>query len=273
MNKKNRLKILARQKSNIKAQGNELMLYGVIGDYWDDLDGKKVVELIKSMSGDITVRVNSPGGDVFDGVAIMNALKAHNGKVTVVVEALAASIASIIAMSGDEIIMSEGSFLMIHNPWTIAVGDAKEFEHMAGVLTQLGGTLADIYSKKTGKVKAEIQDLMDAETWLDAKTAVEMGFADKTDAQVKNGVENFDLSVFSNVPDPLRVAAKVAKPATIRDYENFLHSAGYSRSESKLLASRGFDALPSRDVEEEIDSEKLLAAIEDTKQIFKQETI
>ena len=162
---------------------------------------------------------------------------------------------------------------MIHNPWTVAIGDAKEFEHMAGVLTQLGGTLADIYSKKTGKDKAEIQDLMNAETWLDAKTAVEIGLADKTDTPIEEGIEDFDLSVFNNVPDSLRISAKVAKPTTIRDFENFLHSAGYSRSESKLLASDGFSSLSSRDVEKGIDSEKLLAAIADTKKIFKQETI
>src|SRR5574343_647063 len=110
MNNRLKLKSLARQKSEMKAQGNELMLYGAIGSYFDEIDGKRTVEQINAMTGDITVRVNSPGGDVFDGIAIMNALKAHGekkGKVTVIVEALAASIASVIAIgAADELIMS-----------------------------------------------------------------------------------------------------------------------------------------------------------------------
>jgi ATP-dependent Clp protease, protease subunit len=182
MSKKLRLKALVRQKSEVKAQGNELMLYGAIGSYWDEIDGKKTVEQISQMKGDITVRVNSPGGDVFDGIAIMNALKAHDGKITVVVEALAASIASVIAIgAADELVMSEGAYLMIHNPWTIAIGDAAEFEHTAGVLRQIAGTIADIYARKSGKSKEDMQALMDAETWMDASASLEIGFADKAD--------------------------------------------------------------------------------------------
>jgi len=134
---KTRLKTIARQAGTFKAQGNEIMLYGVIGSYWEDLDAQKIVKAIKEMKGDITVKVNSPGGDVFDGIAIMNALKDHSkdgkGKITIVVDALAASIASVIAMAADELVMSEGSYLMIHNPWTIALGDATEVEQIAGV--------------------------------------------------------------------------------------------------------------------------------------------
>jgi len=275
MNNKLRLKTLARQKSEIKAQGNELMLYGAIGSYYDELDGKRIVEQIGAMTGDITVRVNSPGGDVFDGIAIMNALKKHGeekGKVTVVVEALAASIASVIAIgAADELVMSEGSYLMIHNPWTIAIGNAAEFEQVAGVLRQLAGTLAGIYARKSGKTKEEMQVLMDAETWIDSAKALELGFADKAEGEEAASVENFDLSMFNNVPETLRIAAKGTKPTTIRDFEKILRNAGFSRSEARAVASNGFGALNQREADEEIDSAKLLAALETAKKTFKQE--
>lgn len=275
MNNRLKFKSLVRQKSEVKAQGNELMLYGAIGNYFDEIDGKRTVEQINAMTGDITVRVNSPGGDVFDGIAIMNALKTHGekkGKVTVIVEALAASIASVIAIgAADELVMSEGSYLMIHNPWTIAIGDADEFEQTAGVLRQLAGTLAGIYARKSGKTKEEIQALMDAETWIDSEKAVELGFADKTAGDDLGLVSAFDLSVFKNAPEDLRIAAKGAKPSTIRDFEKILRNAGFSRSEARAVASNGFGALDQREAEEEMDSAKLLAALETVKQTFSQE--
>lgn len=275
MNNRLKLKSLSRQKSEAKAQGNELMLYGAIGSYFDELDGKRTVEQINAMTGDITVRVNSPGGDVFDGIAIMNALKTHGekkGKVTVIVEALAASIASVIAIgAADELVMSEGSYLMIHNPWTIAIGDAAEFEHTAGVLRQLAGTIADIYARKSGKSKEDMQVLMDAETWMDAAASLEIGFADKADGEEHSVASAFDLSVFKNVPEDLRIAAKGAKPTTIRDFEKILRNAGFSRSEARAVASNGFGALDQREAEEEMDSAKLLAALETAKQTLKQE--
>jgi len=274
MSNKLRLKALARQKSAVKAQGNELMLYGTIGSYYDELDGKKIVEQIKAMTGNITVRVNSPGGDVFDGIAIMNALKDHGkekGSVTVIVEALAASIASVIAVgAADELVMSEGAYLMIHNPWTIAIGDAAEFEHTAGVLRQIAGTIADIYARKSGKSKEDMQALMDAETWMDAAASLEIGFADKAEGEEPASVENFDLSMFDKVPEELRIAAKGAKPTTIRDFEKILRNAGFSRSEARAVASNGFGALDQREAEtEKIDSARLLAALETAKQTLK----
>ena len=274
MNNRLKLKSLARQKSEMKAQGNELMLYGAIGSYWDELDGKRIVEQINAMTGDITVRVNSPGGDVFDGIAIMNALKTHGekkGKVTVIVEALAASIASVIAIgAADELVMSEGSYLMIHNPWTIAIGDAAEFEHTAGVLRQLAGTIADIYARKSGKSKEDMQVLMDAETWMDAAASLEIGFADKAEGEDSELNSAFDLSVFKNVPEDLRIAAKGAKPTTIRDFERILRNAGFSRSEARAVASKGFGALDQREAEEGLDSAKLLAALETAKKTLKE---
>lgn len=267
MKNKLKLKAAARQTGSFRAEGNEIMLYGVIGSYWEELDAQKIVKHIKGLKGDVTVKINSPGGDVFDGIAIMNALKAHDGKVIIVVDGIAASIASVIAMAGSTIRMAEGAFLMIHNPWTIAMGDATEFRHTAGVLDQITETLVGIYSRKTGKAADEVKAMMNAETWISGVEAVELGFADLTDEQAAE-VSNFDLSVFNNVPEPLRIAAQAAKPGTIRDLEKILHSAGFSRSEAKAVASGGFGALTQREADAEINSEKLAAAIENRRSAF-----
>ena len=268
MKNKLKFKTLARQTGSFKAEGNDLMLYGVIGDYFDELNAQKIVNHIKSMSGHIVVSINSPGGDVFDGIAIMNALKDYSksgkGKIKVVVDSLAASIASVIAMAGDEVVVSEGGFLMIHNPWTIAMGDAEEFRHTAKVLDQITETLTDIYARKTGKPAEEIKAMMDAETWISGKEAVEMGFATSS-AETEpepEALKNFDLSVFNNVPESLKIAAKASKPQSIRDLEHILRNVGYSRSEAKAVASAGLGALNQREADEEIDTAKVLAALE-----------
>jgi len=268
MKNKLKLKAVARQTGSFRAQGNELMLYGIIGDYWDGLNSEQIVRHIKSMKGDITVKINSPGGDVFDGIAIMNALKDHSkegkGKVSVIVDALAASIASVVAMAGDSVTVAEGAFLMIHNPWTIALGEADDFRHTADLLDQITETIVGIYARKTNMVGDAVKAMMAAETWISGKDAVSMGFATaSTESEVEpDAVKNFDLSVFNNVPEGLRIAAKAARPQTVRELEHVLRNAGYSRTEAKAVASAGLGALEQREAETEIDSEKLLAAIE-----------
>jgi ATP-dependent Clp protease, protease subunit len=271
MKNKLRLKATLRQRGNFRAEGNEIMLYGVIGSYYDDLDGKKVVDAIKAMKGDISVRVNSPGGDVFDGIAIANALREHDGKVTVHVDALAASIASIIAMAGSEIVMCDGSFLMIHNPWTVAMGDASEFRKSAAILDKVAESMADIYAKKTGMERKDVFSLMDAETWFTAEEAVAAKFADfageapSEEETALAALAEFDLSVFDRVPESLKIAAKANKPQTVRELEKVLHNIGFSRAEAKAVASAGLAALERRDAGSDEDSARLLAALENRK--------
>lgn len=264
---KTKIKTLARQTGTFKAEGQCLLMYGCIGDWFDELEGKRVVEKIRSMTGDITVKLNSPGGDVFDGIAIMNALKDHSknkGRVTVSVDALAASIASAIAMAGDEIVMAEGSFLMIHNPYTLIIGDAAEMRKTADVLDQITDSLAGIYANKTGMSIEGVKALMSEETWIDPTAAIEMGFATRLDTEEEaEGFENFDLSVFDNVPEPLKIAAKAARPSTVRGLEKALHNIGFSRAEAKRVAAAGFGALVPREADTgEEDSARLLAALE-----------
>lgn len=129
----------------------------------------------------INLSINSPGGSVFDGIAIYNMLKSNPAQVNVIVQGLAGSIASVIAMAGDKLIMNSGSMLMIHNPFTMTMGNAKEMRSMADTLDQIAESSVDIYNSKTGLDKDVIRSVMDAETWLTADEAVEAGWADEKD--------------------------------------------------------------------------------------------
>lgn len=127
----------------------------------------------------ITVWIDSWGGDVFAGVGIYNALKEHKGKVTVKIDGKAVSAASLIAMAGDEILMSPGSILMIHNPWTRTIGEAKDMRHAADVLDEVKEAILNIYqSRVKTKTREEISQMMDDEEWMSARKAVAEGFAD-----------------------------------------------------------------------------------------------
>lgn len=168
-------------KAQTDSQPAQLLLDGDVASkswaWWGDVDAQAFSrELVKH--GDIDVVINSPGGDVFAGAQIYSLLKAHRGKVTVKVAGLAGSIASVIAMAGDEVLMSPAGCMMIHQPWTRASGDAREMEKTAAMLDEISGSLVNAYVAKTGKSENEIRRLMDAETWMNARSAVEMGFAD-----------------------------------------------------------------------------------------------
>lgn len=162
----------------------ELLLEGVIAStsWWgDEVTPKAFKNELKKHTGDITVRINSPGGDVFAGVSIYNALVEHDGKVTVKVDALAASAASFVAMAGEDIIMLPGSMMMIHNPWTFAMGNKDELAKVVEMLEKTGESISSIYEARTGKSKEEVAQLLEDETWMTAQEAVDLGFA--TEAQ------------------------------------------------------------------------------------------
>lgn len=127
----------------------------------------------------INVQINSPGGDVFDGLAIYNALVKHAATVDVEIDGYAASIASIIAMAGDTIRIADNAMMMIHNPWTIAMGEASDFRKTADTLDQVRDQLIKTYAKRTGQSAEALGQMMDAETWLESGPAVEQGFADE----------------------------------------------------------------------------------------------
>lgn len=194
----------------------ELLLYGVISDYswWDDEVTPKQFKADLDALGDvdeIKVFINSDGGDVFAGQAIYSMLKRHKAKITVYVDGLAASIASVIAMAGDTVYMPKNAMMMIHNPWTLAVGTADDFRKLADDMDKIRESLIVAYQDKSGLDREKIIEIMNAETWMTAEEAVELGFADEIEEAKKlvasiidgrlfiNGQE-FDLRRFKNPP-------------------------------------------------------------------------
>lgn len=131
-----------------------------------------------SGSGDITVWINSPGGDCVAAAQIYNMLMDYKGNVTVKIDGIAASAASVIAMAGNKVLMSPVSMLMIHNPMTVAMGDTAEMQKAIEMLSEVKESIMNAYEIKTGMSRAKISHLMDAETWMNANKAVELGFAD-----------------------------------------------------------------------------------------------
>jgi len=150
----------------------------------------------------ITVRINSPGGSVFDGIAIYNALKRYPARVTIIVDGIAASIASVIICAGDEIIMPENAMLMLHEPSAVVAGTADDLLSMAAALEKMRISLVSAYRGKSGLPDTEIKQLLANETWLSAQEALDFGFADRIEAPVKMAA-HFDLTRFHNAPENL----------------------------------------------------------------------
>lgn len=168
---------------SIKAKANdtaEISIYDEIG-FWG-VSAASFAQDLKSCGNNlkqINLHIHSPGGDVFDGIAIYNLLKNHPANVTVYIDGLAASMASVIAMAGNEVIMPENAMMMIHKPWGIQGGDAEDMRKYADLLDKVENTLIPAYANKTGKTPEELAEMLSAETWLNGKECVEQGFADK----------------------------------------------------------------------------------------------
>lgn len=237
----------------------EIMIYGDISTYnwWED-DGvvtpQQFNKDLQSLGDDIdvlNVRINSNGGSVFAGVAIHSMLKRHKAKVVVYVDGIAASIASIIAMAGDEIVMPKGAMLMVHHPWTYGMGNAKDFRKLAEDLDAISNSMQEIYIARTGIDSDELIALLDGETWLSATQAVEKGFANRIEENsqpiaasirmdgktaVINGVE-MDWSRFKNAPNLPK-----------EDKKSNTESSSMSRDEiSSMVAEIVKSLIPSQD--------------------------
>jgi len=175
---------LDRWNGGLKAAAsddNTISVFDVIGqDYWrEGVTAKRIAGALRSMNGaDVTVNINSPGGDMFEGLAIYNLLREYQGKVTVKVLGLAASAASIIAMAGDDIQIGRGAFLMIHNCWVVAIGNRHDFGAMVEYLEPFDNAMADIYSARSGLDSDAIKQMMDGETYIGGSDAIEKGLAD-----------------------------------------------------------------------------------------------
>jgi ATP-dependent Clp endopeptidase proteolytic subunit ClpP len=206
-----------------KAKGNrgEIWLYDQIGeDFWSGggITAKTFQKELAALGkvDTINLRINSPGGDVFDGFTIYNLLKQHAASIEVDVDGVAASIASIIAMSGNKIRMAKNSMMMIHNPEGMAYGDANEMDRVKALLEQIKGNLTRTYVDRTGNAAAAIESWMDEETWFTAEAAVERGFADQVTKESKVAA-CFDMSRFRNVPQTLRQRLNSAVATPVLD--------------------------------------------------------
>ena len=202
----------------------ELLIYDEI-DSWFGVAAEQLARDISALDDtrELVVRINSPGGNIYDGVAILNSLRGHPGKVTVVIDGLAASAASVIAMGGDEIVMNRNSELMIHNGSAVAMGGAEDMRRMADRLEAVNANLATIYAERAGGTPEDWRAVMAAETWYSAEEAVAAGLADRVEAGAADAravAAKFDLSIFahagrSNAPAPRLPQARTQTPLPV----------------------------------------------------------
>jgi ATP-dependent Clp protease protease subunit len=231
----------AARQTPTAATSTLIELYDEIG-YWG-VTAKDFRDQLRSTTGDITLRINSPGGDVFDGIAIFNDLVAHKGAVHVEVAGIAASISSIIAMAGTTISIASNAFIMIHNAWTFAYGNRHDLSAAADVLAQIDEAMARTYVGRSKVGIRSVREMMDGETWLGSADAIDKGFADKLlvvedEEAAVAAAARFDLTnVFAHVPDALRWSGEEAGEAiTARDVEKELMRDAGPRSRSQARA-------------------------------------
>lgn len=220
-------KAMNRWSPGIKAAADEdrtISIYDVIGEDWwtgEGVTAKRIAAALRQMGkGPVTVNINSPGGDLFEGLAIYNLLREHDGEVTVKVLSLAASAASVIAMAADTIQIARAGFLMIHNAWILVAGNRNDLREIADWLEPFDAAMVDVYSSRTGMDSEEVAALLDAETWIRGSDAIDMGFADEF------------------LPSD-QVAEKdgQANALAVRRIESALRSSGMPMSQAKKLIS------------------------------------
>jgi len=194
--------------------GRTLYLNGVISEetWWgDEVTPKMFKDELLAGTGDITVWINSPGGDVFAAAQIYNMLMDYTGKVTVKIDGLAASAASVIAMAGGDVYMSPVSMIMIHNPSTIAIGDSEEMLRAKALLDEVKESIINAYELKTGLSRTKLSHLMDAESWMNANKAIELGFADKIMFMENETPDLADSLIFSRMAVTNSLISKLPK--------------------------------------------------------------
>lgn len=182
-----------------------IYVYDVIDPYW----GISAVDFVAALNGidaeTIHVHYNSPGGDVFEARAMLTALSAHPAKVVSHIDGLAASAASYLALSGDEVQMAEGSFLMIHKAWGMVIGNSDDLRGTADLLDKIDSSIVDEYMKRTSAERAQIESWMTAETWFTAQEALDAKFVDSISG-TQNKSARWNLSAYGSVPEQLQAA-------------------------------------------------------------------
>ncbi len=245
---------------NVAAEVADVYIYDSIGfDGMSGIDAQQFAQEFRAIeASSITVHINSPGGDVFDAIAIYNAIRSSPSDVTVRVEGIAASAASFIAMAGDDVLMAPHAVMMIHDAWGLVVGPAADMRAEADVLDSISNTIASIYAEHASGPRggskgttAQWRQKMLDETWFTDEQAVSAGLADGIDRAAPAAKNTFDLSHFRHAPAELLTAtAEADQPLTERDAEQALRDAGYSRREAKAIVAEGYGALTLRDAED-----------------------
>ena len=208
-----------------KAKRAEIMIYDDIGEGWlGGISSKSSIADLGELPNvdTVNVRIHSEGGSVFEGHAIYNAIKRLDARVEVDIDGLAASIASVIAMAGDEIRMAENGFMMIHDPWMVVAGTADEMRDAAETMDKVRDTLLKTYAKRVSVDDETISNMMADETWMNADEALEMGFIDSITDEMKLAAKVDHPDRYKHVPEPL-VEVEPEQPA-LRSYDNkFAH--------------------------------------------------
>jgi ATP-dependent protease ClpP protease subunit len=234
-------------KNSADSDEATILIYDALGFPFNDAYGLvREVEGLKDKK--IRARINSPGGDLVDAVAIYRAFREH-GNVTTVIESMAASSATLLVLGGKERLAYNSSTFMVHEPWVVAAPNIYELDELRDVLGHFSSVLVDIYAEHSTMGKREIKQLMKGSdkadgTFINAKRAKEYGFIDKIIESGKGAKAEFDLSVFANIPNEF----KENKELTERDAERILRDAGFSRSKAKAAIAK------SKAVEDNSDS-------------------
>jgi len=234
---------------NKKDDNAEVFIYGDIGGWFDGVDAKTFAKELAEMDvKQLDARINSGGGYVFDGIAIYNAIARHPAHTTMHIEGIAASIASVIPMAGDEIKIYEGTRMMIHKPWSFAMGDADDMRKEGDILDALQSDILDLYEARTGKERKDLTEWMDAETWFGAKEAVDKGFADEmVPAKRKAMARSAYLNFYQNKPQDIQPDDDLPD---VREFEQLLRDGeGLSIAQAKRIAALSKKQFALREVE------------------------
>ena len=214
-------------RAPVQLDGSTLYVYDAIvstnaeADWWGGVSAEALVPVLLNQRQGVrlTMRINSPGGDAFAAQAIVNAMRQSPATIEVEVDGIAASAASIIALGGDKVRISEGGMFMIHNAWIVAMGNAQDMRDTASLLEKVDDTAAQQYAEKTGKDKSRMAELMAAETWFTAAEALELGLVDEivkpaakgqAGAQASARPKTWNLAAYDKAP---QAAAQPAEPA------------------------------------------------------------
>ena len=221
-----------------------LFVYGAIGHWYDEVQADALVKQIAGLkAGTIHLRINSPGGDVFEARAIKTALEQSSARVVAHVDALAASAASFLMLAADEIEIAPGAFVMIHNPWGMAIGDSTEMRATADLLDKVRDTIAADYKAKTKMSLKDLRALMDAETWMDSDEALAKGFVDRLmekPAKAKN-LRVAGLKAFRNAPAALLAPPEAAPDETAAAARAAAADAAASAEQAAAFAALAVD--------------------------------